>query len=273
MKPPIVIVAPARRCGTTLLQRALNSTGSTIIYGENFVFLETYPAIVAGSREHLEVKLKNTSTARERVLQGDYDFDASMLFPDYETYVRLLRGNLDRIYRYYEDASLSYGYERWGLKHQIRQAARFLDFFRIYPDATYVFIYRGIVDVARSEKARFGREYPRPQNWAVFGETWSRNLETMRRIERPNVLHLEYAEVEAQPEATRLRLEAFCGVSGIDPAVFGRRVNVTPVLDRLTEAERDAGYRAPVALTDAEQAALMSRAAATCEKYGYPASP
>ncbi len=270
MKPPIIIVAPARRCGTTLLQRALNSSGSTIIYGENFIFLETYPGLLAGTREHFEVKEKNTSTARERVLRGDYDFDASMLFPDYGTYARLLRENIDRIYRYYEDASLSYGFERWGVKHQIRQAGRFISFVRTYPDARYVFIYRGILDVARSEKARFGREYPHPQNYASLGETWSRNVEAMRRLTRPNVLHLEYAEVAASPTATIARLEAFCGVSGINHAVFERRVNVTPVLDRLTDEERSSSYRDPVPLTAAEQEALMSRAAAACRKYGYP---
>lgn len=270
MKPPIIIVAPARRCGTTLLQRALNSTGSTIIYGENFIFTETYPTLLAGTREHFEVKEKNTSTARERVLQGDYDFDASMLFPDYGTYARLMRENLDRIYRYYEDSSLGYGYERWGLKHQIRQAGRFLEFVKIYRDARYVFIYRGVMDVARSEKARFGREYPRPQNWAIFGETWSRNIEAMRSLTGANVLHLEYSEVTAAPTSTIARVEGFCGVSGINPAVFDRRVNVTPVLDRLTDEEKSTSYRDPVPLTDVEQAALMSKATATCRKYGYP---
>jgi hypothetical protein len=126
------------------------------------------------------------------------------------------------------------------------------------------------MDVARSEKARFGREYPRPQNWATFGETWSRNIEAMRSLTGANVLHLEYSEATAAPTSTIARVEAFCGVSGINPAVFDRRVNVTPVLDRLTDEEKSTSYRDPVPLTEVEQAALMSKATATCRKYGYP---
>lgn len=269
MKPPIIVVAPTRRCGTTLLQRALNSTGAAIIYGENFIFLESLPQFLASTRENWDVKVRNTSTARDRLLAGEYDFEASMLFPDYVAYAKVMRENIDRIYRYYEDAALGFGYDVWGIKSQIRRLSGFVEFMRIYPKAKYVFVYRNIVDAARSEKARFGHEYKGPAAWAAFAETWSQNVAAMRARQGPNFLHVEYADMAADAAGTIAKMEAFCGVGGIRPEVFERKVNVTPVLDRLNEDEKASSYRPPAELTDAEQKALLARAAETCRRFGY----
>ena len=269
MKPPIIVVAPSRRCGTTLLQRALNSTGAAIIYGENFIFLESLPGFLASTRENWDVKVRNTSTARDRLLAGDYDFDASMLFPDYGAYARAMRENVDRLYRYYEDAALGFGYDVWGIKSQIRRLSGFVEFMRLYPKAKYIFVYRNVVEAARSEKARFGHEYKTPASWAGFAQTWSQNVVAMRARQGANFLHLEYAEMTADPPALIARLQSFCGVEGIDPAVFARKVNVTPVLDRLNEDEKTSSYRPPAGLTEPEQKALLARAAETCRRFGY----
>src|SRR5262245_7763501 len=115
--PPVFIVAPWRRCGTTLLQRALNSSGSAIIYGENFVFVEQYPFMVARVNAGLERKQARTASIRRRVLSGDYDIDASALFPDFGLYAQLMRSHFYALARYYERLTHRYGRPIWGLKH------------------------------------------------------------------------------------------------------------------------------------------------------------
>src|SRR5690349_16149172 len=135
--PPVFVVAPWRRCGTTLLQRALHSSGSAIIYGENFNFLEHYPFMVADVIDRLETKQATTASIRRRVMSGDYDIDASSLFPDYRSYAQLMRSHFYAIARYYERLTLGYGCRIWGLKHQVRQANAFSAFLQLLPHACY----------------------------------------------------------------------------------------------------------------------------------------
>ena len=77
---PVFVVAPARRCGTTLLQRALNSSGTAIIYGENFMFLEVLPGSLPGILGNLPLKKARTREVREQVLSGNYDIASSTSF-------------------------------------------------------------------------------------------------------------------------------------------------------------------------------------------------
>lgn len=270
MKTPVMVVAPSRRCGTTLLQRAVNSSGQVVIYGENFNFVENYPAILKGVLHHYEIKCQNTAFARDKLLSGDYDFDASMLYPDYEAYVKMMRDNLARMYQFYESSTAGYGYEGWGLKHQIRDADAFLQFMKLFPRLRYIFVYRNIVDVARSEKARYPHQYPEPRCFAALGQRWSGNIEAMRRVAGAEIFHLEYRELAEAPEQTMEKLKAFCGLDHIDPAIFERRVNVSPLLDRLSEEERETGYRRPSRLSAQDHAALLLHAEATCRRLGYP---
>lgn len=270
MKTPVMLVAPSRRCGTTLLQRAINSSGQIIIYGENFNFVELYPSILKGVLQSYEVKCQNTAYAREKLVAGEYDFDASMLYPDYPSYVEMMRGNLARIYQFYETSTARLGFEGWGLKHQVRDIEAFVQFMRHFPRLRYVFVYRSIVEVARSEKARYPHQYPEPRYFAALGQRWSRNVEAMRRVQGAEILHLEYREIAEAPDETMERLKNFCDFDQIDAGVFARRVNVSPLLDRLSEEERETGYRPPSSLSPEDHAALLLHAEATCRRLGYP---
>jgi hypothetical protein len=265
---PIFIVAPTRRCGTTLLQRALNSTGTVLLYGENFNFIENYPAIVAGVFTHYERKKSRTLEVREQVLGGG-DIDASAMFPDYATYGRLMREHFYHMVRYYDEQTRGCGRQVWGLKHQIRRLDGFGAFLRLLPGGRYVFVYRNVFDVARSDKARFPSDYGAPQQFAVLGRSWTTHSEFMRGIATPNVLHLEYDDLTQRPQEVIARVEAHCHVSGIDPGVFRRRLNVSPVIDRLSEPEKQTAYREPVGLTSAELNALRPVVEQACSRFGY----
>jgi hypothetical protein len=265
---PIFIAAPARRCGTTLLQRALNSTGRALVYGENFNFMENYPAIVAGVLTRYELRKSRTREVREQVLAGG-DIDASAMFPDYDAYGRLMREHFYRIARYYDQQTRGYGREIWGVKHQIRRLDGFATFLRLLPRARYVFVYRNVFDVARSDKARFPGDYSAPESFALLGRSWARHTEFLRRIASPSVLHLEYDDLTQRPQEVINRVEAHCHVSGIDPGVFRRRLNVSPVIDRLSEPEKQTAYREPVGLTSAELNALRPIVEQACSRFGY----
>ncbi len=269
MSQPIFIVAPSRRCGTTLLQRAINSSKEAVIYGENFNFLENYPEMLSGVVGNLRIKIRNTKYARTRVLSGDCDFDASMLYPDYEEYARIMTDHLLRMFRYYERKSKYYGYETWGLKHQIRSAKAFLAFFRFFRSARYIFLYRNIIDAAKSDKARFPTKYNKPENFGTLGLVWSSNVQFMRQMTGNNVLHLDYRDISPPSSVMIENIKQFCGISHMDNDIFQKRINVSPILDSLSVTEKTSNYRAPKELTEAECEALLLHARETCRQLGY----
>jgi hypothetical protein len=203
------------------------------------------------------------------VLSGEYDIDASPLFPDYEDYAKLVKESFYRVLLYYSQKSRSYGRMVWGIKHQIIRINAFRDFMHLAAKAQYIFIYRNVFDVASSDKARFPQNYPRPENFRELGELWSRNLRAMRAVKQPNVLHLEYCDILENPERIIRVLERHCGVSGIRHEVFRRKVNVSPVTDRLSEGELANNYRQPKQLEPAEYSELLSTANDACREFGY----
>lgn len=267
--PPVFVVAPTRRCGTTLLQRALNSSATAIIYGENFVFLEDYPALLPSILGNLPLRKARTREVRQQVLGGNYDIDASAMFPDYLEYAKIMRGHFHRIAEYYRARSLDYGRSVWGLKHQIRQAESFAAFMQFLPAARYVFVYRNIFDVARSDRARFPRDYSDASSFTRLGRNWVRNMEFMRSVRNPNVLHLEYADIKKDVPGLIASVERHCAVTGIRPEVFDRRINVSPVIDRLDPEETRTSYRAPAELSSAEYEVLRTETAPHCQRFGY----
>jgi hypothetical protein len=257
---PIFIVAPSHRCGTTLIQRALNSTGRAIIYGENFHLLENIPAIVAQAHTNLALRIERSAEVREQVLAGQ-DIDASPMYPDFAGLAALYRSFLREMLQYYEDKSRAYGRARWGLKHQIMRLDGFQGFLSLVPNGTYIFVYRNVFDVARSGKARFPSVYQDARSFHELGTTWHAHMETLRAVRGANVLHLEYEEIQSDPETTARRIESHCGVVGIRRDVLQRRINVSATFDRLVGEETLTHYRRPAQLERQELAALMQSAA------------
>ena len=273
MTQPIFIIAPSRRCGTTLLQRAINSSREAIIYGENFVFTEILPNIVKDINSNVQRKIENTTYAREKILSGDYDFDASMLFPEFEDYARLMAENLRNVYRFYDQKSKTYGFKTWGIKYQIRRADAFLAFARFFPGARYILVYRNIMEVAKSEKARYPSLYQEANSFEKLAQVWSRNISLMRRIQGDNMLHLEYRDLSPASAETIEKIRQFCELSHMDSKIFQKKLNVSPLLDKLSEEEKSSNYRPPEALTSVEHEALCRHALETCRKQGYDTGP
>ena len=60
--------------------------------------------------------------------------------------------------------------------------------------------------------------------------------------------------------------------SHMDGDIFQRKVNVSPLLDRLSEEEKGSNYRPPVALTPIEHEALCLHVIDTCREQGYDTS-
>ena len=203
------------------------------------------------------------------MLGGDYDIDASALFPSYDEYAKLMRDHFYRLANYYQRSSAGYGRSFWGLKHQIRNAQSFAAFMQLVPGARYVFVYRNVFDVARSDRARFPGDYRVPESFAALGRKWSRNMEFMRAVNWPNVIHLEYTTLQNDADRVITMLETHCGVPNIDRQVFYNRINVSPIIDKLSVDEALTSYRRPADLNGPECEALRAVAGDDCARFGY----
>jgi hypothetical protein len=269
-KPPVFVIGPTTRCGTSLLQRLLNSTGRIVVYGENFALLQTFPDIIRNYQREADAKRKVIAMARDLLVEKREDFEASSLFPDFDSYLRALIGSFRLLLRSYRDDAAALGFERWGIKHQIRSQTSFAILPRLLPDARYVMIYRDLLPVARSAKARWPGDFRGPQDWRRFARNWADNIRTMQRLSGDAFLLLKYENFTADPEPHLQRLERFVEIDGIDRAVMTRRINDQPRFAPDGSAVTD--YRPPQPLSEEETDLMMSECAAFYRELGYGAA-
>lgn len=266
--PPIMIVAPTARCGTTLLQRLINSTGNTIVYGENFLMVEMMAEHARIAAMNLDHKVSTSKALRDKLKGGTYEEDMSLMFPDYLQYNVLVRRSWLVYFDFYSRESLRNGYIRWGIKHQVRFVPSFLQFYQNFASAKFIFVYRNIIDVAKSHKARFG-DLKGPDDFAEFGARWAGNYLALRKLNGPNCLHVEHSDLVSHPGLWISNIENHCEISGIDRKVMDNWINVSSFQDVLTPEEAQAKYKKPIELSDAELEALVSRSGETAREFGY----
>lgn len=265
---PILVVGPTTRCGTSLLQRLLNSTGKIVIYGENFGFLQTLPDMIRNQARDGETKRKVISIAREMLLDRT-DFEASSLFPPLDDYIAGLTQAFHTLLGVYAADAAKLGFARWGLKHQIRGQSSFALLPRLIPEARYVMIYRDLLDVARSAKARWPGDFKGPEDYRRFARNWRDNLQTMRSLQGDNFLLFRYETFAADPHAHIDRLEKFVELAGIDRAVMARRINDQPKYQLDAGGAADASYRKPATLQPGEVKLLLSESGELYGELGY----
>jgi hypothetical protein len=270
--PPVIVVGPTTRCGTSLLQRALNSSRKIVIYGENFTFMHKYPDMLRGFDRHLEAKRRNITESRRMLLAGE-DFEGSSLFPDYDKYAAAVRQGFYGIARLYRTDAAELGFDRWGIKHQIRDQRSFEIVPQLFSRAPFIFIYRELLAVARSAKARWPNDFKTKADYQRFGDNWARNIRLAQSLEGPRFMVLRYEELVADPESHLQRIEALTGVSGIDRSVMTRRINANPLTDRDVRGAANETYREPSDLSDDQIGLLMADARLTYDQLGYAAKP
>jgi hypothetical protein len=269
--PPLIIVGPTTRCGTSLLQRAMNSTRKTVIYGENFTFMHKYPDILSGFDRNIAAKRRNIDTSRKTLLAGE-DFEGSSLFPDYDKYANAVREGFYGIVRLYRADAAELGFDRWGLKHQIRDQRSFDVVPKLMGRAQFIFIYRELLAVTRSAKARWPGDFKSAIDYRRFGDNWARNIRTARSLESPRFIILRYEDFVAEPEAHLKKIETFTGIDGIQRSVMDRRINANPLTDRDVRTS-GVTYRKPGTLTEKQIELLMTDARATYDELGYELKP
>ncbi len=260
---PVFVLAPVARCGSTLLQRLLNSSNQLIMFGENKDIACRLPecvgfAVGTAGTAGLEENWGVLDNIGEYLAKGWF----AGLFPGRgEAYLELaLRNFYDAVEHYHRIAG-KLG-RAWGIKEPHSSQLAMLR--RLLPHARFIFLYRNLFDVARSYKAR---------GWlgSVFdvirlAHDWREEICRAFLCGTDKVLTVKYEDLVENPGVELSRLEAFLGITGIDRALMKTKINSFEFDGR---GEATSAYRAPQELTEEEHDELVKHARAMLNHLGY----
>lgn len=262
----MLVFAPAVRCGTTLIQRLLNSTRQIVVFGENTNLVHGVPELVFyWLRTHTE-QGEELAETRRRFVEETSEFWTSGLLPDTAAYAARTVAYFYDLLLVYQRSAEQMGFSRWGLKQPLEGLTPLDTLHQLLPAARSVFIYRDLFACARSAKGR--KFIAGPEACAAFAARWQENLLGARsRQGREDLLLIKYEELVADPGPALARLEAFAETPGIDPATMERRINTFEGDQRFGFSP--SGYVQPAELDDAEAAALAAAGAEGLRAAGY----
>jgi hypothetical protein len=251
---PVIVTAPAPRCGTTLVQRLLSASQNGFIYGEE---------IGSEIRSLTTLFFTQLQMLDQRGPQLDADF-ADALAGNLKTWRPFLTApaavmRQGWIETYYQlplalaGHSEAVGRPVWGFKFPSYSKDMIRGLLSVMPRAKVVYVFRNLPDVLKSAKAR--RFVTTPEQTETFCADWAKNLlETSELAHDQRVLFLKYEALLGLPAEHLQLLELFTGVQGIDARELDARINTF-------EGDAAAGhsptqYIEPAELTEADRALI-----------------
>jgi hypothetical protein len=264
---PIVVTSPSIRCGTTLVQRLLCSSGEAVIWGEVAgQELETAASYLAGRALLLRGHAERLAEGRRRVLEEAVDEWLVDLTPDVEAYLQALGRGLVTFLEACRDGALSAGRRAWGLKYPGFSPGGLRFTVTCLPRSKVVFIHRPLGPCLASAKAR-GTVVSMAQA-QEFADGWARRAEgALDLAGARNLLFLSYANLAERPDDALRRLAAFCEIGPLQTAPLGRRLNAWDTSTGL-EGAAEGSYVRPVALVEAEERIVETAEAPVRDRLG-----
>ncbi len=260
---PVFVWAPSTRCGTTLLQRLLTSSRELLIFGEDLYFLRDIPHYLTKLHEQEE----HARRSLERFLGGDFDFWSPNVFPELDSYSRLLVEHFYELAKLYRDTAREGDFGGWGLKSPKFNPNSYELFKSLLPRARHVVIYRRVFEVLQSQKGRGWIEDEAELRERARG--WKERVLQLEEGIRgdDNVLFVGYERLIEEKDDTVGSLEEFLGISGIQMDVFETRVNTfsgSPERGRSPDQ-----YVEPKPLADRERRIALEEAREGLSRLGY----
>ncbi|CAN0165444.1 unnamed protein product, partial [Chrysoparadoxa australica] len=265
---PLFVVAPQTRCGTTFLQRLLNSSREILIYGENNFLIESLPNLLAAVMFNFSGQRAEAMTAtRQRVFSGGWDGWYPDLSPEPNNYLVLTMRQIVEHYLYYEEDARGLGRSNWGMKYPLKDAACMPVIAHVLPNARFIVLYRHVADALASARARtFVTDQASAER---FVQSWNDNMTWLTTWTGPQILRVRYEDLVADPDAQLPEILKTAGISSIDRETFGVKLNTFAGAG----AGRDtSGYVPPAALSDEDRAIIAALAGPGLEAGGYNAA-
>jgi hypothetical protein len=169
-------------------------------------------------------KEKWRSDQLRQVLSGEVNDWIPDLMPDTTAYLEKFEESVEHFFQFFAEFSGRYGREQWGVKLPGWNVFQLEQILRMIPQTRIVYIYRDLGACIRSAKLmQFCADLPATQQFAHF---WQMNLsQAKQRLQREDVLWIDYAELVADPLPVISQMEQFTGSRPIDPKVLEHRIN------------------------------------------------
>lgn len=247
---PLLITSPTIRCGTTLLQRLLCSSGNALIYGEEIgKDLELQLQIFASRKMVYMHSRQRFASSLDRVMQGDANDWIPDLMPDIDGYLEALRQGSFAGLSYCQQYAKAHGRELWGFKYPGWQPHLIRMLFDAMPGTSAIYIFRNLTDCVRSAKA-WG-ELHSEADTQQFCAQWAGHMTFMQQWQLSNpVLMLSYEDLVSEPMQAIERLRNFLPFEDIKPELLQHKINN---MTEGADTRRDhLNYIEPAALTELE---------------------
>jgi Sulfotransferase family len=248
LSTPVIVISPAVRSGTTLVQRLLCSAPDTLIYGDTVgQEVEFFAKYTMVKEQMLQFQESRAVPVRSAVLGGDTADFITPLAPTAAGQIAGLRAAAMAWLRVCAEEAAAAGRAVWGWKLAGADGMLLPLLAAWFPEARWILVRRDLRNCFRSAKA--ANMMSGPQEAADFALAAAAVTAAFEKI-APRALVLDYAAMTADPAGTVRALESFTGARGIDAGVFKVRVN---------QLGRTASVP-PADLTAGEEAALSGAA-------------
>ena len=264
---PVIVTSPTQRCGTTLVQRLLTASDNGFIYGEQTgTEFKTLTGWFMGQLKFVEEHGEALQAEFDKALAGDFSEWRPRQTPPpsviLQTWVEIF---YQMPYALAQQGE-AVGRPIWGFKYPAYTRDTLKAILSLLPRSKVLYVFRNLVDVLKSAKSR--QFVNTPEETADFCAAWATNLtEVSDMAQDERILFIRYEDMVAQREDHVRLLELVTGVTGMDPRVFGSKINTF-----LGDAERGYSptqYIEPSALNEADRAAIRDKAGSVMERL-YP---
>lgn len=250
-RQPIIISAPVRRSGTTLLQRLLSSSSNGIIFGETCANDFLFGLNLFLSRQSvLGMNNQWRNQQLQAVLAGEVNDWIPDLMPNIDAYLTHYKDNIQHLLNFYAEFAQKNNRPVWGMKLPEWSPALLVQAQQFLPGTKIIYITRNLKDCVRSAKA-IGM-IQSPQDTEQFCRTWVHHRQMAKQmLKGASVLHLSYEDFIQNTSDYQEAITVFTGCQQIDWATLNQKLNKF----RDTPAENGifGAYQAPGALDEQEE--------------------
>ncbi len=221
--PPVIVLSPIQRAGTTLVQRLLCSASNALIYGDTVgQEVEFFAKYATARGAMLGYQQSDFAPVRRAVLAGNVSDFITPLAPTLGAYLDGFRQAAHGWLEGCQREALEAGRPVWGWKLAGADGSILTRLAAWFPEAKWVWIERNLTDCLRSAKAaNMFQDAAGAATMASFAHA-SRQAFAGLKVD---ALRLDYETMIAAPADTIRQLEAFTGARDLDAKVFDQRIN------------------------------------------------
>jgi hypothetical protein len=214
---PVFLLASGWRCGSTLLQRLVCSSGELLMWGEPYGRANIVPTLTRAAMVLREDWPGPGHFPADAVFEQPSEHWIANLYPPPAAMVEGFGAMLDH---WLARPAHERGFERFGLKEVRLQAmdAAFLEW--LYPDARFLFLVRNPWDAWSSCKgATWFVHWPtqKVEDARAFAALWLRIVQSFTTWPSDNAMLVRYEDLR-HPGFDLEQIREHCGLQAIDPA-------------------------------------------------------